>query len=153
MLRKDINGIRFSVGKLDVFEAARLDRRIQEIIPVVLEGIEAIPDGDLLSSDLSDLSAALKKLFEALTHEDFVKLCVDMFVCITAEKDNEKVQLDSREVIGDLGLKVIDLYILILAVMEENGFVPFELMASGFKIEKIINSPGASNLKKSSKKR
>jgi len=155
VLSKEIDNITFKIKKLDVFDANELDQQILALTPIILDGIDAVQpaSGDLMDSNLGGLSEAIRKLFEAMPTETFNQFCVGMLACVTAEINENEIPLTSKEVIGKIGLKVSGLYKLLLAVMEENGFIPFELLASGELIKKTLSSLGVSKVTKKPRKR
>ena len=146
MLEREIDGINFQVGKLDVFKANELDRQIQELAPIILDGIEAATKGtdDFMDADLGAIAGSLKSLFEAFPSDKFEEFSVGMLQSTKVMQGENALPLTSRDVIANVGLKVSGLYKLLFAVMEENGFIPFELLASGEKIKKILSSLGVS---------
>ncbi|MCK5236650.1 MAG: hypothetical protein KAR06_06655 [Deltaproteobacteria bacterium] len=151
MLKKTIDKIDFSVEKLDVFEANDLDRETQELLPVILRGIELATDKeDVLDLDFKQLAEAVEDLFKAMDREKFKDFSVRMCACVTAVVDGAPCRLTDAEAVGNIGLKVSGLYKLLYAVMEENGFLPFELLTSGGPMRKILNSLGVSKLPKPS---
>lgn len=139
MLQREIDGIKFTVKKLDVFDANDLDRELQELLPDALKGVDKImgDTGDFLDIDLTGLGELLKTLFEKMPKEAFRAFCVNMFKCVSYEHGDKDVALSSAELINACGLKVTGLYKLLWAVMEENGFVPFDLLAFGNVTERI----------------
>jgi antitoxin component of RelBE/YafQ-DinJ toxin-antitoxin module len=153
VLKREIDGINFKVAKLDVFKANELDRQIQELIPTILDGIEAMADGkdNFLDADLSAIAGVLRKIFEAMTPDIFETFCVEMLQCTKVVQGDNELPLSSRDVIANVGLKVTGLYKLLFAVMEENGFIPFDLLASGNQIEKILSSLGVSKITRNEK--
>lgn len=155
MLSREIDGIMFKVGKLDVFDANDLDRTLQELIPVILDGIEsAQPEsGDLLDTDFGSIAGAVRKLFEAMPSEKFRGFSVGMLASTKAVVNDNEIALTSTETIGGIGLKVSGLYKLLFAVMEENGFIPFDLVAFGGGTERILSLLGVTKgTKKSNEK-
>ena len=146
MLRKTIDKIDFSIEKLDVFEANDLDRETQELIPVLMRGIELASDKDALDLDFKALADAVEELFKIMDKEQFKSFAVRMCACVTANVGVNERKLVDAEAVGNIGLKVSGLYKLLYAVMEENGFLPFELLTSGGPMRKILNSLGVSKL-------
>lgn len=155
MLNKEIDEVEFQITKLDVFEANALDRQLQELLPVVMKGIEiAAGDGensDVLDLDFAKLAEAIQNIFKQMSAEDFKTFCLNMFKCVTALNvggeggvGGASVSLDTEDGIKQVHLKVSSLYKLLFAVMEENGFIPFELLTFGPQIKKILSSLGVS---------
>lgn len=142
MLQRTIDGIKFTVKKLDVFDANDLDRELQELLPDALQGLDkAMKDtDDFLDIDLSGVGEIITKLFEKMPRENFREFCVKMLACVSYENGDKQIELKSEDLINACGLKVSGLYKLLWAVMEENGFLPFDLLAFGGVTEKIRDS-------------
>jgi len=146
MLKRKIDEIDFSIEKLDVFEANDLDRETQELLPVIMRGIELASNKEALDLDFNALAGAIENLFKLMDREKFKDFATRMCTCVTAKTKDKIEKLDSVESIGKIGLKVSGLYKLLYAVMEENGFLPFDLLASGKLTKRILNSLGVSKL-------
>ena len=139
MLKCKIQDTEFVVRKLDIFEANDLDRTILEILPDMLEGLDGvIKDGDtFMDIDLGALGRVMRTAFDRMPRDTFKSLCMRMFVCVSYVVNDKEIPMTSEQAINACGLRVSGLYRLLWAVMEENGFLPFDLLVFGGVMEKI----------------
>lgn len=167
MLNKEIDGLQVEISKLDLFESFDLDRDIQDLAPVILSGLDEAqisvlgdlkkkkaPKGktpkeegfgldDLMDLDLSKVADGVGKIINLIPRETYKELVTRAFKCVVVVAGSgQRTQLVTPEAIQTCGLSVVGSYKLLLAVMEENGFIPFVLLTPGSLMWKTISSQG-----------
>lgn len=134
-----IDGMEFNLRPLPIMKALKLDKRVVTILLPVLGGVKEFSlDAKV---DLKTMADGVAESLSRMENKDFEELVIDLLSGVIYLEPGKGAQEITLDIINRIFQgKLSTVYKLMFEVMKFNKFSPFELVAGGNVMNKILIS-------------